>query len=78
MVKIGDIELTDEEARILATHAHYEAQAQLDARRYACGLNDDGTVKLNDTWASRWDRHDRWDAISRTLFPGEIWPGGSR
>ncbi len=70
-------DLDDNEARFLAMHAHYEAQRQLDARSYAC-VGDDGTIKLNEHWATRQERHDRWEAISRALYPGEIWPGGSR
>lgn len=65
--------LTDDERRFLAMHARYESEGQLDARRYVCGVHEDGAMKLNDQWASRQERADRWrviaDALSADLLP---------
>jgi hypothetical protein len=62
-------DLTDDELRFLAMHARYEADGQLDARRYVCGVHEDGTMKLDDRWATRQERHDRWDRIAYALHP---------
>jgi hypothetical protein len=63
------LDLTDDERRFLAMHARYEAESQLDARRYVIGMNDDGTVKLGLTVEGREARRDRWQAIANALHP---------
>lgn len=73
-----EIELSDDEARFLAMHAYYKSQEELDPRRYMAGLNEDGTIHLNQRWATRQERCDRWEAVSRALWPGPIWPDSPR
>jgi hypothetical protein len=63
------LDLTDDELRFLAMHARYEAESQLDPRRYVAGVHDDGTMKLSATLAEREARRDRWDRIAYALHP---------
>jgi hypothetical protein len=71
--------LTDGERRYLAMHARYESEGQLDPRRYTCGIHPDGVLKLNDQWASRQERADRWRIIADALCADlESVPWGSQ
>jgi len=61
---------TEAERRYLAMHARYEAVRQLDPRTYLTGnMGPDGAQMLNDDWATRQVRHDRWRQISDWLHP---------
>jgi hypothetical protein len=63
------LDLTEDELRFLAMHARYEANSQLDPRRYIIGVNDDGTMKLGLTMEEREARRDRWQHIADALHP---------
>ncbi len=67
-------DLTEDERRYLAMHARYKANHQVDMRYYIWGMNDDGTVKLRDTWPSRHERERRWNAIADALHPAPWGP----
>lgn len=76
---LAALDLTKDERSYLAMHAYYEAERQLDPRRYTTSeVDEHGAQRLSVDWATREERQRRWRAVADALHPEPIWPGGSR